>query len=208
MFSEVEKFLDKKGMVCSRGSKREPVCERGGHPYFTIGKHPHRGGGVKEKDLSAFSGSHKIRKHMNMVERVATGYIDTNEINAIKKVLKEAVSEDAAEKADTKEETIFPSLAGGRNVFLPHHTDKDFFYSITSVLWGSKVEINDPVIKYFTFAECGIAVGLRPGDIIIFNAQSYHSISSATKAALKKDLFCLTLYLKTAAVAGNTNQRK
>jgi len=38
------------------------------------------------------------------------------------------------------------------------------------------------VSNYFTFAEQGIAVALRPGDMLIFNPLYHHCLSSRTSA--------------------------
>ncbi|KAI2495244.1 hypothetical protein MHU86_19298 [Fragilaria crotonensis] len=56
------------------------------------------------------------------------------------------------------------------------------------------------VSNYFTFAEQGIAVALRPGDMLIFNPLYHHCLSSRTSAFQSVDVFCLSLYLKTAVV--------
>jgi ectoine hydroxylase-related dioxygenase (phytanoyl-CoA dioxygenase family) len=59
--------------------------------------------------------------------------------------------------------------------------------------------------NYFTFAEQGIAVALRPGDVLLFNPQYQHCISSRTSSYESKDVFCLSLYLKSAIVENNDN---
>jgi ectoine hydroxylase-related dioxygenase (phytanoyl-CoA dioxygenase family) len=61
------------------------------------------------------------------------------------------------------------------------------------------------VCNYFTFAEQGIAVALRPGDILLFNPMYHHCLSSRTSAYETKDVFSLSMYLKTAIVGMNDN---
>ena len=61
------------------------------------------------------------------------------------------------------------------------------------------------VSNYFTFAEQGIAVALRPGDMLIFNRLYHHCLSSRTSDFQSVDVFCLSLYLKTAVVGKNDN---
>ena len=46
-------------------------------------------------------------------------------------------------------------------------------------------------------------IALRPGDILVFNPQMYHSVSSRADDA--QHIWCLSLYLKTALVGGNDN---
>ena len=61
------------------------------------------------------------------------------------------------------------------------------------------------VCNYFTFAEQGIAVALRPGDMLIFNPLYHHCLSLCTSLYEADDVFCLSLYLKTAVVGKNDN---
>jgi ectoine hydroxylase-related dioxygenase (phytanoyl-CoA dioxygenase family) len=61
------------------------------------------------------------------------------------------------------------------------------------------------VSNYFFFAEQGITVALRPGDMLIFNPKYHHCLSSRTSAYENEDVFSLSLYLKSAAVGKNNN---
>ena len=56
---------------------------------------------------------------------------------------------------------------------------------------------------YFTFPTLGLAIALRPGDILNFNPQVYHSVSSLCDP--KQNIWCASLYLKNAVVGGNDN---
>ena len=92
------------------------------------------------------------------------------------------------------------------------HLDDDFFYSLTTIAseCGLRQEVDRysmeaEVCNYFTFAEQGIAVALRPGDMLLFNPRYQHCLSSRTSFYQQKDVFCLSLYLKTAVVGGNDN---
>jgi len=73
-------------------------------------------------------------------------------------------------------ETIWASLAATRNHYLNSHTDEDFFYSLLTIVseYGlqddiDRYKLNAEVCNYFTFAEQGVSVALRPGDILLFN---------------------------------------
>ena len=44
-------------------------------------------------------------------------------------------------------------------------------------------------------------MALRPGDIIIFNAQKLHAVSSSCR--VKDEVFCVSIYLKNAPVGLN-----
>ena len=54
------------------------------------------------------------------------------------------------------------------------------------------------VVVYFCFPMIGVAVPLRPGDYILFNARIPHCISSGCK--LEDEILCTSTYLKTAIV--------
>jgi hypothetical protein len=64
------------------------------------------------------------------------------------------------------------------------------------------------ISNYFAFPEEGISVALRPGDMLIFNPLYRHCLSSRSSGFEGKDVFCLSLYLKTAVVGGNDNGKK
>ena len=87
----------------------------------------------------------------------------------------------------------FGAIAFGRNVFLRCHTDDDFSYSIAHVLLGgrSSYQLDDDVVVHFCFPTLGIAVPMRPGDFLIFNARIPHCISSRSHAA--DDIMCISL---------------
>ena len=107
---------------------------------------------------------------------------------------------------------IWGSLACGKNYYLNSHTDEDFFYSMTTIASErglrqdiDRYRMDTEVCNYFTFPEQGIAVALRPGDMLIFNPLYHHCLSSCTLLYETHDVFCLSLYLKTAVVGKNNN---
>jgi hypothetical protein len=59
--------------------------------------------------------------------------------------------------------------------------------------------------NYFVFPEKGIAVALRPGDMLIFNPKYHHCLLSCTYAYQNKDVYSLSLYLKSAVIRKNDN---
>jgi hypothetical protein len=95
---------------------------------------------------------------------------------------------------------------------LNSHVNEDLFYSLTTVTSEhglqkdiDRYSMDADVCNNFTFAEQGIAVALRPGDMLIFNPLYHHYLSSRTLIYESVDVFCLSLYLKTAAVGKNDN---
>ena len=99
---------------------------------------------------------------------------------------------------------IWGSLACGRNLYLNSHLDEDFFYSLTNV--ASKHGLQEGGHRYsmerseadisilFAFPEQeGIAVVLRPGDMILFNPRYQHCLPTCTSMFHDNDVFCLAL---------------
>ena len=136
----------------------------------------------------------------------------------------------------------FLSSALGRGTYLELHTDDDAYFSGTSAYRHfdiiisennprySKINFYAPILKYFCF-EVGHAVALRTGDVLFFNTQYAHCISTNTEACSKgdeeinvseknknassadnkyskTDVFCLSHYMKTLIAAGNDNSRE
>jgi hypothetical protein len=103
------------------------------------------------------------------------------------------------------ESNFFGGIAFGTNVFLRCHTDADFTFSIVHVLLKgkSKYVLGDDVVTYFCFPTIGVAVPLRPGDYLLFNAKLPHCISSRCK--FEDEILCTSTYLKTAIVGMNNN---
>ena len=66
-----------------------------------------------------------------------------------------------------------------------------------------KYEFDDPIVIYFCFLTLGIAVPLRPGDFIIFNALIPHCVSSRCRQA--DEVMCISMYLKSSVVGLNDN---
>ena len=100
---------------------------------------------------------------------------------------------------------FFGGIAFGTNVFLRCHTDADFTFSIIQVFLKGKLKYlpHDDIVVYFCFPTLGVAVPLRPGDYLLFNARIQHCISSRCK--LEDEIMCTSTYLKTAIVGMNNN---
>ena len=61
----------------------------------------------------------------------------------------------------------------------------------------------DRVVAYFCFPRTGVAVALRPGDILVFNPTEPHAISS--RCNVNDSVYCLSMYLKSGVVGLNDN---
>ena len=204
--------LDKgKSAPEKRGNTRIPVAEDDGQ-YTTVGLKPSRGHtGITEswpKKLDK-DDQDAIIKLMTRCEEAAKGYLPSNEIRGLK--FAQLLGE-WQEINGVASHPIWGSLACGKNYYLNLHTDDDFFYSLTTIASEGglcqnidRYKMHTEVCNYFTFAEHGIAVALRPGDMLIFNPLYHHCLSSRTSLYETQDVFCLSLYLKTAVIGKNDN---
>lgn len=101
--------------------------------------------------------------------------------------------------------TIFSAISIAVDPILPGHTDPDMMYSCTSCFLAEDHDyiLDDHIIVYFCFPTHGLAVPLRPGDILIFNPLTPHCISS--KCRLSDTVIGTSMYVKTAIVGLNNN---
>ena len=78
-------------------------------------------------------------------------------------------------------------LAFGCNVFLQCHTDSDFTMSMANIhLKGkNKYEVDYDIVVYFCFPTLGVAVPLRPGYFLLFNALIPHCVLSRCRQLTK-----------------------
>ena len=99
----------------------------------------------------------------------------------------------------------YGGLAFGCNVFLRCHTDQDFTMSIVQIfLKGTYTyRIDDDVVVYFCFPTLGVAVPLRPGDYLMFNALVPHCVSS--RCNNNDNVIVLSMYMKSSVVGMNNN---
>jgi hypothetical protein len=75
------------------------------------------------------------------------------------------------------------------------HTDMDYFLSDITV--HAKEKTGSIILQYFCFPTIGVSVGLRNGDVLLFNPTVPHCISSPTSD--KHDCFSMSAYLKAKA---------
>jgi hypothetical protein len=75
------------------------------------------------------------------------------------------------------ESKIFDSSGFGRSIYHTACIDKDFTYSVVSVYLQEKVyNLEDKAVAYFCFPCLGVAVPLKPEDVLIFNPLKPHAI--------------------------------
>jgi hypothetical protein len=89
------------------------------------------------------------------------------------------------------------------------HVDSDFLFSIhqTNVAGAEHLHMDAPVAQYFCFPNLGYAIAMRPADVIMFNSNVIHCLSSKTKAYQEHKVYATSFYTKTGHVSGNDNSK-
>ena len=185
----------------------------GAHKYITLGVRPLRNKAAilqYTPHVKKMSPQHWNTIHDNILlaESVAAAYLSTDELHRMNcaKALNNFPLIKSVNNDDTpcREAKMFGGLAFGRNVHLSCHKDADFNYSIAILLkTGHLCLMRDDIAGYFCFPSLGMCVPLCPGDILLFDPTFPHCISS--RCYREDEVFCVTLYLKSAVVGLNDN---
>ena len=97
---------------------------------------------------------------------------------------------------------IFSGLALGKNVYLSCHRDRDFMMSCTTIICRAHAH-TQKILGYFCFPTLGLAVPIRSGELLFFNPDMPHMVSS--RCNLSDAVYCVSLYTKTNILGGNDN---
>ena len=180
--------------------------------YCTLGAQAKRSGrGVREV---SFHARHMTAQHWTSIhdfisrsEHVREAIVPTSNVRKMKCAHNLIGYKTFPKKRDgspSSKVKMNQSAAVGLNVHLSCHVDSDYDLSTACVLKRDHhCKMKDEVVVYFCFPRLGIAVPLRPGDILLFNAREPHCISSRCNA--EDELYCISLYLKTAIVGLSDN---
>ena len=123
---------------------------------------------------------------MKCYEKLICAYAPTRELRRIavaKKVLNfSTMKTDDQSQYDNCQ--ILASLATATNVHANSHIDDDAFYAIvTAHILNVKYDYRQDIVAYFCFPCHGVAVALRPGDVIMSNPRINHCLSSRCRLA-------------------------
>lgn len=182
---------------------------KAGSKYCCAGKYPYRGGrGLLERDLRELSplNGKCIGKLVCRLEQLMKEYIPTSVIAGLEKAKHVLGYEGMSVGKDGKRASTYSSIAFGKKVFLSCHLDDDSYYSLVTVecrVEDAPYGMKDPILVYFCFPEYGVKVGLRQGDVLLFNPRVMHCVSSAVDE--NTDYFCISMYMKTSVVSGHDN---
>lgn len=180
-----------------------------GHKYTTFGvKVPQGRRGFTSDKLSAAGANGRyerarqiLKRFSRRVNEIASYYVDPELLRAIGFAHDRGFIPSPSGFGD-----LSAALASSCNYHAPAHTDPDFMFSIHQILCdGVETTLDCQVVQFFCFPSLGLAVALRPGDVLLFNPHIFHCLSAKMKAYRHVNCHVTTFYLKTAHVGQNDN---
>ena len=208
--------MDLSPAITPRGSRTQKV--RSDEPllrYYCIGTHVNQGG---KGGITPFSAALEstdditrriVQKFVASIEHLYCAYVSHKEINIVTQAVKlvdapTLTMPPSKSNPNPKKAQIYGAMAVGTNAILATHTDKDFAYSAVSVQCRSECHRNEErVLVYFAFPALGIAIPLKVGDVLFFNPNEPHCITSRIMET--DHIYCVSLYLKSATIGLNDN---
>lgn len=143
-----------------------------------------------------------LRYMEDVIERMFRDWMPPEATRQMEKAM-ELINPTLFTTTDGESSEIYQAFAVGKNVYLSTHIDKDYAYSAIVILTRGKYEFEAEPVAYFTFPKSGVAVPLRPGDVLFFDASEPHSVSSRCRDS--DDIYCISFYLKSSQVGKNDN---
>jgi hypothetical protein len=193
-----------------RGKGRIVSFQEGSNgKYLTPGIFPERacrGTGIRSLESLDIRHHQAIFKFVMKCERLAMRFMSLEVTRGFAKGKKMFPYRTFPGVDEKKSTHMYSSIASAFNVCLNSHTDNDSVYGVVTNMEADQDKQfgeDDDVALYFTFPTLGLAVALRPGDILFFNPTLYHSVSS--RRDIQKTIWCTSLYTKNAIVGGNDN---
>lgn len=148
-----------------------------------------------------------IHDYIAHIEKVMRSIIDTRYLRFIQSAINLLDFKTFPRFGEESNHFIYNigSLAVGVNVCLESHVDCDFALSVLCIhKLGPAYQPDDEVVAYFCFPKLGVAVPLRPGDVLFFNPNEPHCVSTRCRKSDK--LYCVSFYLKRDVVGMNNNK--
>lgn len=200
------------GKSLDRGECRRVYCDGddGGAPmYSCLGVLASRTGGVDDmkKCYSSLSRQHwrVLMKMTTRAEAAFESFADTCVIHQLMKAKEHVPFKTMTSPHSITSAKYFGAMAFGRNVFARCHTDEDFTISVTQIYLEGVDEcgIHDRVVAFFCFPTLGVAIPMRPGDYVLFDATIPHCVSSRCHSG--ENIMGVSFYLKSLVVGMNNN---
>ena len=143
----------------------------------------------------------RLSSWIKQVERLAWKYITPD----MRKLMKATSHPLKMALRDGAVSSVWPGLVCGKNVFLNVHKDDDYVMSLVTVI-GEDKDDKEAIVCYFCFPSLGEAVPLRHGDLLLFNPNIEHCVSSRCNP--NRDAYCVSLYFDPKMVGGNDNGQR
>eukprot|EP00978_Attheya_sp_CCMP212_P026235 scaffold85866_cov55-Attheya_sp.AAC.5 len=169
--------------------------------YTSFGHRIHRGGhGFVNDRLSKIDphAAQTLEKWAKRMEHVTAEFLPSKLLRGISK------ANGFSAWPTTGKCKFVSAMASSVNYSAPAHLDDDFLFSIHQLNVEGALE-SDNIVQCMFFPTYGFAVGLRPGDIILFNPHVHHCLSEKTEMYIKDNVHVTTFYVKTAHGSKNNN---
>ena len=195
----------------TRGQNRIVIRDRG-IKYCCVGNQVRRNRVGIKSIHSALKSVHpkhsrQILSYFRQVEHLFFMYIDSSEVRHIRAAVglvnAPTFNIPPSNVKGPTRANIYGAHANGINVFLQAHDDNDFTYGAVCPHTRTDYVLTDRPVVHFTFPRLGIAIPLRPGDVMFFNPKEPHCVSSRSRAEDK--VYIMSLYLKSANIGLNNN---
>lgn len=213
----LEAILDKYNVKVPRSSKRQGFSPK----YASFGTHCNRSSsGLNNKVASLVESKYEnqLKCMINRGAELAKKYFPFGLLSTLEESKQFCGDDDfyaRIPKNHSLYSTIWSSVATTFNYVAPAHTDEDAFLSALLVSYVTKDNIDNKFVKYdycmevanyFCFPESGVAVALRPGDVLFFNPLHYHCASQRLETYANEKIFLTALYLKNKQITRNDNK--
>jgi hypothetical protein len=193
----------------NKPSTRQIVFENQDYTYVVTGKVRDQGKkGIHDKDLSEDIDMNTrgwIARCLGKMEHIALAYMDTDTIVSLELTMR-LLGYDGIDVTGNGPCThLMPACAFANNSYANIHVDVDFSVCILSIVAPQALVKDSDVLVYFSFPSTGRCIGLRNGDVLIFNPQVPHCMSSRCFPDI--DVLCVAMYWKTAFAGRNDNDQ-
>ena len=201
----------------NKNTQRGQKCFGLSTQYATLGAHCKRYGkgfsftNIDKQYLDEYT---YIRKKMlQRVLSLAKQFLPTGMLSQLQ-VIKATVKDTVSLNDDDAFNSVWASLATSFNYTSPAHVDKDAFVSCLLCSYVPKklrnrekyyYSMDEEIACHFMFPEYGIAIALRPGDVLFFNPLHYHCLSERNILYADEKVFVTSFYLKAAQIGLNDN---
>eukprot|EP00978_Attheya_sp_CCMP212_P019864 scaffold56308_cov53-Attheya_sp.AAC.4 len=181
--------------TCNRSTTKKGISASRSK-YTIFGHKVHRGGtGFVNDRLSILDphSAHTLKRWAERMEHITAEFLPSKLLRGISK------ANGLSAWPTTGKCKFVSAMASSVNYSAPAHLDDDFLFSIHQLNVEGALESNN-IVQCMCFPTYGFAIGLRPGDVILFNPHVHHCLSEKTDMYSSHNVHVSTFYVKTAHV--------